>query len=464
MSGREHVLETVRRSNPVPRLDTMPESDLAELDSLLDQRRSLMTDLKNVSRTVDQPSPMRRRAMRPALAFVTMLVVVLAAVGAAVVLSTGDDAPIGPAATTAAPPTTAPPTTATVDPTQPSSTESPGTAVATTAPISSAPPFLDGQWKRVEVGADMTVNDLVATDWGLFAAAFEGLWRSTNGETWSQVEFDGPLADMVVGVVDYGGGINVYGFAESTTLLWRSEDGENWARSALFDETLSPQGTARSAHGLLVYGWLDSPSGTHLLLSEDGVNHVSIGAEESGLAGVFLQSVNPTSDGLLALAMTQDGFLLYRSDNGTSWEPVPGSDFPPGASPGSIMQHDRFTYAVGAVEGPITPDGGPQIAMWRAAPGGTWQPIELPSLPGNSWIGSMIATEYGLLAVGGHETFDPHETNLVVLTTLDGLVFEPVPDPEDVFRGGGTQAPPAVLGDQVVIFNGADAWTWSPAI
>ena len=42
----------------------------------------------------------------------------------------------------------------------------------------------------------------------------------------------------------------------------------------------------------------------------------------------------------------------------------------------------------------------------------------------------MIATEYGLPAVGGRETFDPHENNLVVLTTLDGLGVEPRSRPE----------------------------------
>ncbi len=471
MTGHEQMLDRARRSNPVPHLETVHESDLADLDSLLNQRRSLMTDLTRMPIGTDEKPPSKRGKLRPALVFVSTLALVLLAVGLVALLTTGggNEFVDEPVPTTEA----SPMTTAAESPIEPPPASTPAPELAP-----SDVTLFDGTWRRFSNGGQFSAYDLASTNFGLVVAAHDrGLWKSSDGETWEQVDLEYGEFGGVLRVVPYGSGANAFGMvAESSTapgvfMTWRSDDGEVWtpvelnpAEAGYWVETYLAVDDE-----LIVFAWGNDeyPSGMHVLWSEDGVSFTHSSPEEAGLVGVSLLSAIPADDGFLGLAMGQPeispfDFLLYRSDDGRSWEALPQTVFPVGANPGGIVQHGENLFAFHAWEGPITPDGGPQMAIWRAQSDGSWESLKVPTPGGNSGIGSMIVTDYGLLAVGGYEDFELDEVGGVVLTTADGVVFEPIPDPAGVFRGGTFSTEAVQFGDRIVIMDGSDILIWTP--
>ena len=106
MSRHEQILDRMRDTNPVPQLEVINESDLTSLTSLLDERRSVMTDLKKpVRKERHDRIPERRLWTRPIVAFGAALVLVLGVVGLVAFVLPGESGDVAnqPVAPTAAP-------------------------------------------------------------------------------------------------------------------------------------------------------------------------------------------------------------------------------------------------------------------------------------------------------------------------------------------------------------------------
>ena len=145
------ILDRMRRTNPVPELELIHESDLAKLTSLVDERRSPMTDLKQPTRPPQPPEvPTEPRWRRPAWIFAAAVIVILVTIGTIALFTGGDsDLPDVGSEPTETTPTSLP--TPTTGPAPAPTTTAPTTTIP--APRVLGPPVVDTYVADIAVDA-----------------------------------------------------------------------------------------------------------------------------------------------------------------------------------------------------------------------------------------------------------------------------------------------------------------------
>ena len=488
MVNDQQIEQKLTGANPVPHPEHLHEdpSEARALFALILARRDAMTVTKQPTPT--RPSTDRRR--RPALVAAAAAVLVLVLVGIAAFIGRGDgeEDVTDQSVTTPVVEDTLPPVDGTRAPTTIPAAE-------TTVPVAPAATLLDGTWVRTTRNDGFIPADMAETAFGLIAAAGpDGIWLSEDGSDWRQVmalprgevvqeaipPSEGSEGEPALHsieayaseVVEYHSNVYVFAViaegldAPSPTIrpvVFSSTDGTTWSESPFAE----PRGVAIAGeHELLVV----AEDGATVYRTEDGSDWTR---HETPLGVNGLESIAYVDGEYLAFVTGPDTDefpegerTMVRSSDGIDWEPIPGSGFPFDAHPRGIIQFGDTLYTGGLLF-----DGGFTHAMiWRSTDGSTWQPAELPEIPGLVVISDFIPSKYGLLALG-QQTGEI--TRIVPLTTTDGSTFVVVPNPDDVFIGTNgiplTRSQGVAIGDGIVLRGQKNPWdgtiyqwTWTP--
>ncbi len=303
---------------------------------------------------------------------------------------------------------------------------------------------------------DEFIADVASGPLGLVAVGSEGIyrgeggsrngdydaavWVSADGRDWSRVPhaedvFGGDGIQIIRRVIATETGWVASGESDLSAAIWFSTDGQAWSR--IPDEMIDPAGetvaiTDLATRGDLIVAIGHTPrfastgklgSRTHYLaapslepftpaawLSTDGVSWERVpGLETLGETGAVMEAVTVTGEGtFLAVGHTQEGFAVWRSEDGWLWTGVENTVytnwFPNEPWYPSITEWNGILYvvgdcvheacAIGSVDGGITWDD----------TGGTTNYLDgaesVSSMYWHSNTNDVISTDSALMVVG----------------------------------------------------------------
>jgi hypothetical protein len=146
-----------------------------------------------------------------------------------------------------------------------------------------------------------------------------------------------------------------------------------------------------------------------------------VAADSGALEAAFMWSVTVAGPGLIAGGWRREGeptAAIWTSTDGRNWSPATSIEGGSGMQVRSVIESASGYVAVGErVEGGAA-------AVWTSTDGGTWTLVESPTFADASMV-DVAATEFGLVAVGGHNLDDA-----AVWTSTNGSHWEIVEDPD----------------------------------
>jgi hypothetical protein len=210
MSNRSDALARVVGSNPIPTVDDVTQADLADLRTLVEQRRLTMSIPVKQTPHTSKPVNGDRRWFSPVVAFAAAAVVVLLTLGiGSILLGGGDgaepaDEVVTPTTVATTVTTQAAPDSTTIAPPQ---EDVPEALVLPTGPIFDATQLADG-WTMTHQIESGEVAGVATTQDGHFVAAGYGprVLFSTDGSTWNDANSNAirDEAGFLIGVAVVG--------------------------------------------------------------------------------------------------------------------------------------------------------------------------------------------------------------------------------------------------------------------
>lgn len=392
MISHEDILARMGAANPATADDAAMDAEFALLTSLLDQRRSTMTDLDE-RRTESTPPPIRRPRRRAVAAFAGALIIVLGAIGVvALVRDGGTDGVAEP------PSQTAP---AATDAVAPEDDLPPDAAVVTTVGTEVPLPTPEYEWSRVTIDETSMPEGTELSEVVHTGSAFwivgqaEGcaqVWTSPNGDAWTRLAMDpdsalpcgASLSDVAFGT----DAMVAVGIVDDAPAIWASSDGVAWAEVGRTGSALRPNDSisavATGAAGFVAVG-------TEIWHSADGFEWVQAAtpwvAYGAGDQVFFdydvLADVASGDAGYVALSDVGDwGKDVLFSANGIDWV---ASDRLNGVAYNGTR---CFVFTNGVTQGPSgyvivgdcvpqePDDGGVHSSVWTSPDGVIWSQIE----------------------------------------------------------------------------------------
>jgi hypothetical protein len=387
-----------------------------------------------------------------------------------------------------------------VSPVPPSATAGPtATAGTTTAPASAPPlatptsspapsPVARTGWSRVPDVAAFAGQRVLAVARGPVGLVAVGrpldangdggggtIWTSSDGVAWSPVAGVPPNPTSNAGpltAVTFWNGEFVttawgadFGPTKSTqeAFLWTSPDGATWRLNSRIDgssgvDAFAAIGSRLVAGGSVCSG-VSGPCATALWSTADGTTWRR--SRLTGAGDMALAALVATPSGLVAIANVRGGarasgpspvlrFAVWTSADGLSWSRP--TIIPAGAATvtGATVLSSRLVI-VGWVHAPGSSDS-MGSAVWIADAGGTnWTRIpDQPSLRAG-WMGHVMTTSGGLVAVG-QDCNTSDACVPVVWRSPDGRTWA-ASQPAAMDSPGTSFDALAVIGDELVAFG-----------
>lgn len=491
MATDHHVIEAVRRADPVPDVDRLPGPRRSAIGLLALAGKESTVKTLDPRHTTLTPTP-RRPRRRAVIAFATAAVVTLAAIGA-IVFVAGDDRPPAAATTTqAADPTTLAPTVV-VPTTVAPATEAPATAVTSLVPVDP----LAGTWAahKLEFG----VAAVHSTDIGFVAIGLRTVALSDDGVSW-EISLETPFEaldpqpdDLAPGepqlglvesflsrtAVEYEDQLVVFGSVGTDLhsgdgviehFAWATSDGVTWSQTALPSPATNMGGLADAAAiGTRLIATLPSEAGTIVLVTDDGTDWTMLEPADSGLGGVQLARLT-VHGGFAAIGGDPSGqHALYWSLDGTSWMRVDGSEFAANEVPThSIASYGDDIY----VGGTVFLEEGFQPAMWMSTDGVRFERVVLdPSLEGGwGFVDAIEPTDRGVFVLAWQGMSETDPSRIVMHAGENALTLTVMQDTETLFSGANDAGSLAYDGQRLVLAASVGtgpewtpwSWIWTP--
>jgi hypothetical protein len=216
------------------------------------------------------------------------------------------------------------------------------TRAPTEMPLASAPPVAAGRWRTIDIAAEGSVADVLATPEGGFLAAgamgWNGaVWASDDGRTWRSVEGVPPVGDNEARglgglVVVPGGGYLAIGgqggrYSEPyLSIVWASDDGRSWRQAAMMQGFVLDVAAAQSRFVAVgANAGLDNLNGARAWSSIDGGAWTEA-PPVPGPGGSAMTSLTRFGGRWTAVGATRDvatgdiGGLAWSSSDGATWD------------------------------------------------------------------------------------------------------------------------------------------------
>ena len=275
--------------------------------------------------------------------------------------------------------------------------------------------------------------DVGAGSEGLIAVGADGqpgdydaaVWRSVDGLTWDRLPHDdavlgGTGAQVMHTVLQTAAGVIAAGQSSGNAGVWLSSDGTAWTRAEITEASGTPTpgisvifGLHEGVSGLVAVGgtglewdgWsLSAVSTTRpaVWLSADGqswsripeyVGGSGAGVEGAESVGGALTHVVAVGSGLVALADTAHGPVVWTSDDGFEWRRLDSTfgEEPPAThiSIGDVISSDGRLIAVGGYAGDAPGYSGPDVTVtWLSLDRGlTWHVVASQATSAPGWDG-----------------------------------------------------------------------------
>jgi hypothetical protein len=236
------------------------------------------------------------------------------------------------------------------------------------------------------------------------------IWESQDGQQWTEVQSDsfGGSGDQVInGITLAGGRILVAGADGSDAAVWLSGDGQSWTKIS------STQNPALGGVGNQVINRLRATP----------VGIVAVGSDSSSGA--------------------KDAAVWISKNGGTSWSRATDPTHALGG-PGDqqIQRVELLTTGLGGLVavGSDSSHGG-DAAVWISNDGETWQRVPDPNNvlggPGQQEMNDVQTFGTTLIGVGSDTASGSADG--AIWTSTNGVDWQRVADPKDVFDGPGDQ-------------------------
>ncbi len=488
MATDPHVIEAVRRADPVPDVERLPQPRRSAIGLLALAGKESTVKTLDPKHTTLSPSPRgpRRRAL---LAFAAAAAVTLAAIGVVALLADDETVPPAAATTTQAPDPTTTTEAATTETPDPTTTTEAATATTTTTQVPPSDP-LAGSWEARQL--EFGVAAVHATDLGFVALGTRTVSLSTDGVSWD-VSLETPFEpldpqpqDLLPGepplgrieshlsraAVEYDGSLVVFGSVATDIhsgagsvehFMWRTSDGATWTQTPVTTIMTGMGGVQDAAAiGTRLIATMLSESGTIVFVTDDGTDWTMLEPADSGLGGVQLARLT-VHGGFAAIGGDPSGqHALYRSVDGTSWMRVDGSEFAASEYPTySIASHGESMYVGGAV----LLEEGFAPALWMSTGTGRFERVALdPSLDGGwGFVDAIEPTDRGLFVLAWQGATEDAPSRIVMHAGDDAATLSVMPDTESLFTGANDAGTLAYDGSRLVVAASvATGPEWTP--
>jgi RsiW-degrading membrane proteinase PrsW (M82 family) len=240
-----------------------------------------------------------------------------------------------------------------------------------------------------------------------YNSRYEGLWKSTDARTWTEIDTIGLPEDAWISLETWWQGRLV---ALADQRIWLSADGASWEQSPI------PTGGFGPVFQVVEGGpGLAAISQDAIWVSVDGETWEVVVEEFSNPMGTLAS--NPQDQ---LLAISEDGLTTWSSIDGISWTKAELAErLPPsyGDLFGLIGIQTGWAYISGA-ENNI--DESPQPTAWWSEDGTSWQQVTVSAQTPGAFVLATTAFPGGMVAAG--------VPGLWVST--DGQVWNSVPAPD----------------------------------